>query len=46
MEVIVEGGCHSGFAYYGEQDGDGVPTITQDEQIEKTVEVFLENVKM
>ena len=46
VEVVIEGGCHSGFAYYGEQDGDGVPTITQDEQIEKTVEVFLENAKL
>ena len=45
-EVVIEGGCHAGFAYYGEQDGDGVPEITQDEQIEKTVEVFLESVKM
>lgn len=45
VEFIIEGGCHSGFAYYGEQDGDGVPTITQDKQIEKTVEIFLENIE-
>lgn len=44
VEVVIEGGCHSGFAYYGEQDGDGTPIITQEEQIEKTVEVFLENI--
>ena len=46
VEVVIEGGCHSGFAYYGEQDGDGTPMITQDEQIKKTVDVFLKNVKL
>ena len=45
VEVVIDGGCHSGFAYYGEQDGDGVPTITQEEQIEETVKMFLANIE-
>ena len=36
-EYIIEGGCHAGFGSYGSQDGDGVPTITGDAQIEETV---------
>lgn len=39
-EHIVEGGCHAGFGSYGPQDGDGVPTITGDEQIAKTVRLL------
>ena len=37
VEVVVDGGCHAGFGYYGAQDGDGVPIISNDEQITKTV---------
>ena len=36
-ETIIDGGCHAGFGSYGSQDGDGVPTITGDAQIEETV---------
>ena len=43
VEFVIEGGCHSGFAYYGEQDGDGIPTISQKEQIAKIVEIFVES---
>ena len=39
-EHIIEGGCHAGFGSYGTQDGDGVPTITGDEQIAKTVRLL------
>ena len=39
-EHIIEGGCHAGFGSYGPQDGDGVPTITGDEQIAKTVRLL------
>lgn len=35
-EVIIEGGCHAYFGMYGEQKGDGVATISNIEQIEKT----------
>ena len=43
VEEVIEGGCHAYFGYYGEQDGDGIPVITQEEQIRKTVEVFKES---
>ena len=39
-EHIIEGGCHAGFGSYGTQDGDGVPTITGNEQIAKTVRLL------
>ncbi len=37
-EVIIEGGCHAYFGMYGPQDGDGTPSISNEEQIEQTVE--------
>jgi hypothetical protein len=33
VEVVITGGCHAYFGNYGSQDGDGVPTITNEEQI-------------
>ena len=36
-EVIIKGGCHAYFGMYGPQDGDGTPTITNEEQINQTV---------
>lgn len=36
-EVVIEGGCHAFFGMYGAQDGDGIPTITNVEQIQITV---------
>lgn len=47
-EHIIEGGCHAGFGSYGPQDGDGVPTMTGEEQIAETVRlltVFLDSTK-
>ena len=41
-EKVIEGGCHAYFGMYGEQDGDGVASITQSEQIKITAEVILE----
>jgi dienelactone hydrolase len=32
-EIEIEGGCHAYFGMYGEQEGDGEPTMTVDEQI-------------
>ena len=32
-EKIIEGGCHSYFGMYGNQKGDGNPSITNEEQI-------------
>jgi len=38
QEVIIEGGCHAYFGTYGMQEGDGKPTITQQEQIRQTAD--------
>ena len=40
-ELVIEGGCHAYFGMYGSQDGDGIPTITNEEQIEITAETIL-----
>lgn len=40
METIIEGGCHACFGMYGEQEGDGTPSITNEEQIEITTEAI------
>ena len=37
-EVVIDGGCHAYFGMYGEQEGDGVATISNQEQIEKTAD--------
>lgn len=42
-ELIIEGGCHSYFGNYGHQDGDGEPSVSMEEQIKQTVEVFMES---
>ncbi len=41
-EIVIEGGCHAYFGMYGPQDGDGTPTITNEEQIYFTVDVILD----
>ena len=41
-EYMIEGGNHSGFADYGEQQGDGKAMITNDKQKELTVEKMIE----
>ncbi|MCF0206701.1 MAG: alpha/beta hydrolase, partial [Bacteroidales bacterium] len=42
-ELVIEGGCHSYFGWYGMQDGDGEPSISRDEQINRTVDFLLAN---
>jgi pimeloyl-ACP methyl ester carboxylesterase len=37
-EVIIDGGCHAYFGMYGKQDGDGTPKISNEEQINITVD--------
>jgi hypothetical protein len=37
-EVILEGGCHAYFGMYGAQNGDGTPTISNEDQIYMTAE--------
>ena len=39
-EVILEGGCHAQFGSYGPQDGDGIPTISSEEQTRQTAEAI------
>ena len=41
-EFVIEGGCHAYFGMYGAQDGDGVPTITNEDQICITAEKIAE----
>ncbi|MBQ8799731.1 MAG: alpha/beta hydrolase [Lachnospiraceae bacterium] len=41
-EIIIEGGCHAQFGMYGVQDGDGVPTISNEEQIGVTVDAVMQ----
>lgn len=38
LEQVLEGGCHAYFGSYGTQKGDGTPTITNEKQIQRTVE--------
>ena len=38
--LVIDGGNHAGFGMYGEQNGDGVATITTEEQISIVVEMI------
>lgn len=44
-ERIIEGGNHAGFGMYGEQDGDGKATLTEEEQITHTAALITELIK-
>ncbi|MBO7218343.1 MAG: alpha/beta hydrolase [Clostridia bacterium] len=44
-EVVIDGGCHAGFGMYGAQYGDGIPIISNQEQIRLTAEKISELVK-
>ncbi len=39
-EIIIDGGCHAYFGMYGNQKGDGVPIISNEEQIYKTADLI------
>lgn len=41
-EYVIEGGCHAYFGVYGEQKGDGTPTVSNKEQIDITAEKISE----
>lgn len=41
IEVVIEGGCHSYFGMYGAQNGDGKPTISNEQQIFLTAEQII-----
>lgn len=40
VEIIISGGNHAGFAYYGPQENDHPSLISADEQISDTIEVI------
>lgn len=44
-EIEIPGGCHAYFGMYGTQEGDGTPTITNEEQIHLTAEYISELIK-
>jgi len=41
-EIEIMGGCHAYFGMYGEQDGDGIPTMDAQEQIRLTA-TYIQN---
>ncbi len=41
-ELVIDGGCHAYFGMYGEQEGDGMPEISNVEQIIMTTEAIME----
>ena len=44
-EIVIEGGCHAYFGMYGEQDGDGEPLISAEEQIRTSAEYILDFIR-
>ena len=38
--MVLNGGCHAQFGSYGPQDGDGVPTISGEEQVRQTADAI------
>ena len=41
VEIVIEGGNHANYGYYGQQEGDGDATITREAQIEAVVNMFI-----
>ena len=41
VELVLDGGCHAQFGSYGTQEGDGVPTISAEEQIQQTTDAVI-----
>ena len=44
-ETVIDGGCHAYFGMYGTQDGDGTPTISNQEQIVFTAENIIKTME-
>ena len=42
VEIILDGGCHAYFGMYGEQEGDGTATITNEDQIYAASDAIIE----
>ena len=45
-EVIIKGGNHAQFAYYGNQSGDGKANITAENQQNQTVDAIINFIKV
>lgn len=45
VETVLDGGCHACFGSYGTQTGDGVHTITEEEQTTLTAQLFLQRIQ-
>lgn len=41
-EKVIDGGCHAYFGMYGAQEGDGIPSIRCEEQMEETAKLLSE----
>ncbi len=41
VEVVIDGGNHSYYAHYGEQEGDGTAIITREEQQETVLDILI-----
>ena len=39
-EIVLEGGCHAYFGMYGNQKGDGTPTLSNEAQIKQTADAI------
>ena len=39
-ELVIAGGCHAYFGMYGTQDGDGIPSISNQDQILMTAQAI------
>ena len=44
-EVILEGGNHAGFGFYGPQKGDGEAAISREAQIDQTAALIADFIK-
>lgn len=44
-EIVIDGGCHAYFGMYGAQDGDGIPTVSAEEQISITADHIAKMIK-
>lgn len=44
VELVIEGGNHANFGYYGNQKGDDISEITQEEQIKQTIEFIVNKI--
>ena len=45
VEVVIQGGCHAYFGMYGAQEGDGMPAISNEQQICLTAEQIIKAIE-